>query len=236
MSFIRLFDGDFDVTKAFHSSDVQSNINDKFLSATPLKIYGFDGLASEVNGNYSLTGKTCNCFPSLEKSISNLNATLSNSSNFFNADSFYYFKSPSEYSNTSFDSLYAHPDFFQIKNDNSKFSGQSHYINFLLNTKSGDTNSASYFGFLFDDENDVAKRKNLNYNITSATFNLSYSFISQNERSFETGLLFKQSNNFFVAEFGTTGSSSSATSISLSMIKSFSLACFSISPISIVNV
>lgn len=216
MSFIRLFDGDFDVTTVFHSSDVQSNINDEFLSATPLKIHGFDGIASEANGNYSLTGDICNCFPSLVKNVSTSNATLSNSVDFFNSDSFYYFKSPAVNSNTSFDSLYAHPDFFKIENDSSKFSGQSHYINFLLDTDSGDSDSTSYFGFLFDDENNAGTKKYLNHNLSSATFNLSYSFISQNQRSFETGLLFKQSNNFFVLNFGSTGSDSTATPITLS--------------------
>lgn len=216
MSFIKLFDGDLDLSSKYPGQNLTPNISDKLFAATPLKIYGFNGLASEVNGNYSLTGETCNCFPSLEKNTSILNATLTSSSNFFNSDSFHYFQSPSVKGTNTYDSLYAHPDFFTINKDSSKFSGQSHYINFSLNTDVSNSNSNAIFGFLFDDENNNLDKKYLNYNLLNSTIQIGYSFISENSKSFSTGLLIKQLNNTFILDFGSTGSNATASAISLS--------------------
>lgn len=222
MSFIRLFDGDLDLSNFYPGQNLTPNISDKIFSSTPLKIYGFNDLAKEANGNYFLNGEECNCYPTLEKSVSSSSATLTNSSNFFNADTFYYFRSPSIKSNQSYDSLFAHPDFFKIVEDSSKFTGHSHYINFLLDTNKDKPDTTAYFIFIFDDEENSFKKKYLNYNLSEATLTLSYLFSSLNERSFSTGLLFKQSNNFFTLDFGLTSSSSSPGSFSSSKVVSSS--------------
>ena len=219
MSFIRLFDGDLDLSSSYPGSNLKSNISDELISGTPLKISGFTGLASEANGNYFINGATCNCHPALENSTSASNVALSNSSDFSNSDSFYYFRSPSALNNNNtFDSLYAHPNYFKVVSDSAKFSGASHYLDFSLETDASNSNSSSYFAFVFDDENLNNVKKYLNYNLSSSTLNLSLSFINKTAGSpgFDCGLIFKQSGNFFAISMGSTGSSSSATSLSFS--------------------
>lgn len=211
MSFLKIFDGDVDLSNLYPDVDLSSNINDTLYATTPLNISGFTGMANSANGDYEADGQECNCIPSLTKKAATSNLLLSNSFNFLNLDSFYYFRSPSIISeDQSFDSLYAHPEFFSIKQDGNLFDDNSHYLNFKINSFDNSVTGDSIFGLIFDEG--LAPKRFLN-NLTSSFLALDYSFIFHSqgseviasaEQGFEIGLLAKQLDTFHIAPIGFT--------------------------------
>jgi hypothetical protein len=135
-----------------------------------------------------------------------------------NLDSFFYFRSPSlNQRQNSFDSLYAHPNYFSIKEDSSVFNGHSHYLNFRIDSFENEQNGDSIFGMVFDDLNSPKQFLN---DLTSSFATLNYSFlfksdVPENDQGFEVGILIKQLDTFFIAPIGFTNINKTPSNSSL---------------------